>query len=100
VLAAIADVLCQQVAHRKWRVIADYSQESASTELESLFLSRDGSPAARFGEVDPFFEKHGLLHGKLERRGMSQSPEPRERENLLFTLRALFGVNARAEIMA
>ena len=31
---------------------------------------------------------------------MSQSPDPRSRGNLLFALRALFGVNARAEIMA
>lgn len=97
VLAAIAEVVGQQVAHRKWRVIADPVSDSAP---ESLFLSRSGSPAAHFGETEPIFAKHGLLRGTLEHRGMSQSPDPRVRENLLFTLRALLGVNARAEIMA
>ena len=100
VLAAIAEVLGQQVAHRKWRVIADHAPESVPAAPESLFLSRDGSRAAHFGETDPLFAKHGLLRGKLEHRGMSRPPDPRARENLLFTLRALLGVNARAEIMA
>ena len=100
VLAAIAGVLGQQVAHRKWRVVADQAPSSAPALAEPLFLTRDGSPAAHFGEAEPIFVKHGLLRGKLEHRGMSQSPDPRARENLLFALRALFGVNARAEIMA
>ena len=98
VLAAIAEVLGQQVAHRKWRVIAD--RAPADSESESLFLRSDGTPAAHFGEEESVFAKHGLLRGKLELRGMSQPPDPRTREDLLFTLRALFGVNARAEIMA
>ena len=59
----------------------------------------DGTPAAYFGEAEPVFAKHRLLRGKLDLRGMSQPPDPRARENLLFTLRALLGVNARAEIM-
>jgi hypothetical protein len=98
VLAAIADVLGQQVAHRKWRAIADQATES--TEPESLFIRQDGTPATPFGEAEPIFAKHGLLRGKLELRGMSQPPPPRARENLIFILRALLGVNARAEIMA
>jgi hypothetical protein len=97
VLAAISEVLGQQVAHRKWRVIAD--RAPATAEPESLFLRSDGTPAAHFGEAEPVFAQHGLLRGKLELRGMSQSPDPRTRENLLFTMRALLGVNARAEIM-
>jgi hypothetical protein len=98
VLAAIADLLGQQVSHRKWRVIAD--QDADAAEPESLFIRQNGSPATPSGEVDPLFAKHGLLRGKLELRGMSQPPPPRARENLIFTLRALLGVNARAEIMA
>ena len=100
VLAAIAGVLGQQVAHRKWRVIADLPPDSVPSAPESLFFSHDGGPAAHFGEADPVFAKHGLLRGKLEHRGMSQPPDPHARESLLFTLRAFFGVNARAEIMA
>jgi hypothetical protein len=100
VLAAIAEVLGQQVAHRKWRVIAEPHDQCAPTAPESLFFRSDGAPAAHFGEAEPVFAKHGLLRGKLQHRGMSQPPDPRARENLLFTLRALLGVNARAEIMA
>lgn len=100
VLAAIAEVLGQQVAQRKWRVIADRAPESTPSPPESLFFSRDGGPTAHFGDADPIFAKHGLLRGKLEHRGMSRKPDPRARENLLFTLRALLGVNARAEIIA
>ena len=100
VLAAIAEVLGQQVAHRKWRVIAEPPDENAPAAPESLFFRSDGAPAAHFGEAEPVFANHGLLRGKLEHRGMSQPPDPRARENLLFTLRALLGVNARAEVMA
>ena len=100
VLAAISDILGQQAALRKWRVIADLELESAPSVSESLFLSRDGNPSGHFGPIEPFFGKYGLLRGALEHRGMSRQPDPRARGNLLFTLRALFGVNARAEIMA
>jgi hypothetical protein len=98
VLAAIAEVLGQQVAHRKWRVIADSEPEVSAPE--SFFIRSDGTPGIPFGEAEPVFAKHGLLRGKLELRGMSQPPNPRTRENLIFTLRALLGVNARAEILA
>jgi hypothetical protein len=98
VLAAIAEVLGQQVAHRKWRVIADPAPEAS--EPESFFLHHDGTPGILIGEAEPVFAKHGLLRGKLELRGMSQAPPPRARENMIFILRALLGVNARAEILA
>jgi hypothetical protein len=98
VLAAISEILGQQAVLRKWRVIADLAPKHHAPE--SLFLTRDGKPSGHSGAADPFFEKYGLLRGKLEHRGMSQPPDPRSPGNLLFTLRALFGVNARAEIMA
>lgn len=98
VLAAIAEVLGQQVAHRKWRVLADPAPQAFPPE--PLFLRSDGAPAVHSGEADPVFARHGLLRGTLELRSMSQPPDPRARENLTFTLRALFGVNARAEILA
>lgn len=98
VLAAIAEVLGQQVANRKWRVIIDGLLENA--EMESLFIGVDGRAAPHFGDADPVFLKHGYKRGKLEFRVMSQAPDPRVGGNLLFTLRGLLGVNARAEIMA
>lgn len=98
VLAAIAEVLGQQIAHRKWRVLTDPAPETSPPE--SLFIRSDGTPAIHSGDADPVFAKHGLLRGTLELRGMSQPPDPRARQNLIFTLRALLGVNARAEIFA
>ena len=97
-LAALAEVLGQQVAHRKWRVIADPAPEVSPAE--SFFFRSDGTPGILIGEAEAIFAKHGLLRGKLDLRGMSQPPNPRTRENLIFTLRALLGVNARAEILA
>jgi hypothetical protein len=98
VFAAMAEVLGQQVAHRKWRVMTDGSTEHP--DPEPFFLTADGSDAPHFGEMDPIFLKHGYKRGKLAFRSMSQAPDPRVKENLLFTLRGLLGVNARAEIIA
>jgi hypothetical protein len=98
VLGTISEVLGRRVAHRKWRVLAD--QPIAATEPEAFFIDRDGNPAPYFKEADPVFAKYGLMRGALDLRGMSQPPDPHNRQNLIFTLRALLGVNARAEIMA
>jgi hypothetical protein len=98
VLAAIAEVLGRQVAHRKWRVLVDEPVEAP--EPEAFFIGRDGKPAPHFKEAEPVCAKHGLMRGSLDLRGMSQPPDPRNLPNLIFTLRALLGVNARAEIMA
>ncbi len=102
VLAATSDVLGQQAVLRKWRIVAELAPVTIAdpVETESLFLSLDGKPAARFGPDEPIFGKYGLRRGPLEHRGMSQPPNPRIGGSLLFTLRSLFGVNARAEIMA
>lgn len=97
VRAAIADVLGSQAVHRKWQTVAKRGLEPQAPE--SLFLSHDGLSVPVSGETDPVFARHGLLRGKLEFRGMSQSPDPENPRNLLFTLRSLLGVNARAEIM-
>lgn len=98
VLAAIAELLGKQVSHRKWRVITHRLLEI--TDAEPLFIGGDGRSVVHFGETDPMFLKHGFIRGAMEFRGMSQAPDPRIKENLLFTLRGLLGVNARAEILA
>jgi hypothetical protein len=98
VLGAVAELLGRQVTHRKWRVLVDESLESP--EPESLFIGRDGKPVPYSTGAEPVFARHGLMRGPFELRGMSQPPDPRNRRNLVFTLRALLGVNARAEIMA
>ena len=96
-LAAIAEVLAGNVAHRKWRVLMD--EPASSSEPEAFFKSIDGKPATKPKKTDPVFARHGLMREPLELRGMSQPPDSESPRNLIFTLRALLGVNARAEIM-
>lgn len=98
VLSAIADLLGGQAAHRKWRTL--HAPFAHSAQPEPFFMGREGIPVPYFKETEPVFARHGLLRGRLELRAMSQPPDPRRPENLIFTLRALLGVNARAEIMA
>jgi hypothetical protein len=98
VLAAIAELLGGNVTHRKWRVLMD--EPASSSKPETFFTSVDGKPATQPKITDPAFAKHGLLRGVLDLRGMSQAPDSDNPQNLVFTLRALLGVNARAEIMA
>jgi hypothetical protein len=98
VLAAISDGLAKQSVMRKWNTISVPIPVEAKPE--PLFIRSDGSALSVFHEPDPDFLRHGLLRDPMERRGMSQSPDPRRAANLLCCLRALFGVNARAEIIA
>ncbi len=98
VLASIAEVLAGNVTHRKWRVLVD--EPAKSSETAAFFTSVDGKPATKPKKTDPIFAKHGLFRGVLDLRGMSQTPDSEKPQNLIFTLRALLGVNARAEIMA
>lgn len=97
VLAAIAEVLSGNVAHRKWRT---WMQEPAPpSKPEPLFTSIEGKQAASPEKSDPIFARHGLIRGAFEFRGMSETSDYERPQNLIFTLRALLGVNARAEIM-
>jgi hypothetical protein len=52
------------------------------------------------GEVEAHFLKWGLRRGRLGLRGHSQPFAPLGRGNLLVQLRALLGVNVRAEMVA
>ncbi len=51
-------------------------------------------------EPDPIFLKRAWERGPLELREMSQSPRPDQPGTFLFKLRALFGRQARAEVIA
>lgn len=98
VLAAISGGLSTQSMMRKWITLS--APLPAETESEPLFISIDGSAMPIFHQPDPDFLRHGLLRDPMERRRMSQSPDSSRAANLLCSLRALFGVNSRAEIIA
>lgn len=98
VMTAISTILSKQSMMRKWASIS--GPIPAEVAPEPLFISLDGIALPIFHQPDPDFHRHGLLRGPLEFRRMSRSPDPRRAANLLCSLRALFGVNARAEIIA
>ncbi len=98
VLAGIAGILGKQSVLRKWRGIGHPASPDA--EPEPLFFSANGGYLPVLGDPDRDFQAAGLLRGPVEHRGMSKAPDARMPGNLIFLLRAFFGVNARAEIFA
>jgi len=98
VLSGIAEILAEQSIMRKWRSLCETFVSPEPPE--SLFVSTHGNEVPIFGKLDPRFQRYGLLRSIWEPRGTRKSPPPDRPANLLCTLRALFGVNARAEIMA
>jgi len=98
VLAAIADLLSKDSAHLKWKHLMRRVEVPSSPFAELPQKLFSSIPILK--EPDPVFLKHGLLRGGIELRGMSQSPRPDQPATFLFKLRALFGMQARAEVMA
>lgn len=98
VLATISGGLATQSIMRKWITLS--APLPGEAEPEPLFIGFDGSALPIFHQPDPGFLRHGLLRDPMECRRMSRPPDPSRAANLLCSLRALFGVNARAEIIA
>ena len=98
VMTSISAILSQQSALRKWTTMS--GPIPSEVVPEPLFIHPDGSAVPILHPPSPDFLRHGLLRDPLELRRMSQSPDPSRAANLLCSLRALFGVNARAEIIA
>ncbi|MDA0766153.1 MAG: hypothetical protein O3A87_05640 [Verrucomicrobia bacterium] len=99
VFGAISEILSEQSALRKWNTLRD-THYLLPEEPEPLFIHPDGSPLPVLGDLDERFQKYGLLRTKWTPRGTAQTPLPNEACNLILALRSLFGVNARAEILA
>jgi hypothetical protein len=98
VLAAIADLLSKESAHHKWKLLMRRVEKPDSPAAERVQRLFPSIPILK--EPDPVFLKHGLERGGIELRGMSQAPRPDQPATFLFKLRALFGMQARAEVMA
>jgi len=98
ILAAIADLLSKESAHLKWKLLMRRVEKPDSPTAELVQRLFPSIPTLK--EPDPVFLKHGLERSGIEFRGMSQSPRPNQPATFLFKLRALFGMQARAEVMA
>jgi len=97
VMAAIAAIMSRRAALQKWKRLAQDKNEARAPE--DLFHQRSGDSMPFFGEPDPDFENYGFRRGKLSLRGYSKPAPITRPTGLIYKLRALFGVNARCEIM-
>ena len=98
-ISTIAELLAKKSNYKlKWSGLAKkYYQE----DREHLFFDKDGSPLPCPADKDanPEFLSHGLKRGQINLRGYSQSFDLQSPACLLLRLRALLGINARAEIL-
>ena len=93
VLAAIAIRLHRQPAHKKWLVLAKPPGPVAAPA--PLFPE-----TGHFGAADPDFLVCGWQRGPVGYRGLATEPRMDHAGNFLLKLRALFGRQSRAEVMA
>jgi hypothetical protein len=98
-LSAIAELLSKNSKYKlKWSGLAEkYCQEPP----ESLFFDKDGVPlpCPQNKDANHEFINHGLKRSNIKLREYSQSFSMQRPACLLLRLRALVGINARAEIL-
>lgn len=94
VLAAIAARLARLPAHKKWLTVVQPPAAPAPAPVP-LFPG-----LGHFGAQDPDFLAHGWQRGPVRYRGLANAPRMDNAGNLLLKLRALFGRQSRAEVMA
>jgi len=95
VLCGMAAHLVRRTINSKWRTLLRDVETAPVIATEVLFPD-----VPVVGEVDSLFAQHGWRRGPVKLRQLSQGPNPDQVTNLLFKLRSLFGVQARAEVMA
>ena len=96
-LFAISEIISKRRKFLKWKGLVNTPVKYETTN--SLFFFKDGKPMGKFGPGEETFEKYGLYRGKLKLRGYSRPVKIHFNTGFLFKLRALFGVNARCEII-
>lgn len=94
VLSALATRLARLPAHKKWCAVV--RPLAATPPPPTSLFPNDG----HFGPSDPDFLAHGWLRGPVRYRGLAVAPRMDYAGNLLLKLRALFGRQSRAEVMA
>lgn len=117
VLAAMAAFVGRRPSQVKWRSLAKEMampagagtgprKEKPSGRKKGAACSIPATPEPLFfgvpvmGEPDELFLDFGWLRDAPQPRGLSTAPDPHLPSNFIFKLRALFGLQARAEIMA
>ncbi len=98
-LPAIAHLLMKPSSRSKWNRLADQLLEG-EVQREPLFYLKDGRPHPHPNQLDPNFEQAGFSRQKYRDRNAIVGFRPEYPSNLILKLRALFGTNARCEIVA
>lgn len=98
-LTAIANLLIKPSSRSKWGRIADQIPQG-EVRQESLFYLKDGRPHPHPTQPDPAFGKAGFSRQKYYDRQVVKQFRADCSANLILKLRAVFGVNARCEIIA
>lgn len=97
VLGAVGDWLSQCGEPLKWKLLAKMGNPKA--KRETLFYLPDGRPMPQSAENDATFLKHGFIRSPLVPRGYSISFPADATPCRLLRMRALFGVNARCDVL-
>lgn len=97
VLSAIADWLVKGEGTAKWKSLADKIPPSPS--VEPLFFLTDGRPLPESKEQDVIFLAHGFTRNPVLSRKYSQIFPNNAISSFLLKMRALFGVNARCDVL-
>lgn len=93
VLGALAEHLMKRSVHARWKVLAKKPPQAGQPSLLFPHLS------APF-RSDEIFAHWGWQRGPLEFRGLSKTPRTDSPATFLVKLRAFFGLQSRAEVMA
>ena len=94
VLQGMAAHLAQRSVHSKWKTLLREATGEPGV-AKGLF---PGVPV--IGAKDELFARYGWLRGPIHLRGLSRPIDPHRPSSFLIKLRALFGMQARAEIIA
>ncbi|WP_404420521.1 hypothetical protein [Nibricoccus sp. IMCC34717] len=93
VLGALAEHLAQRTTHAKWKAL---SKNRPPSQPPALLFTHLPPP----NRADEIFLRWGWLRPELEFRGLSKAPHPTTPASFLLKLRALFGLQSRAEVVA
>ncbi len=93
VLGALAEHLTQRSAHSKWK---GFAKRPSQVDQPMLLFPHLPSP----NRTDDIFRRWGWLRTPVEPRGLSKPPRTNQPGAFLLQLRALFGMQSRAEVLA
>ena len=99
VLRAFLEFMGEHDLSGRWRTLGG-ADAVPSGESLPLFLDVAGRELPALGATEPTFAKHGVLRPAVKLRHMSRPVPVDYSTNLIFKLRALFGVGARPEVVA